>query len=230
MADKKVVQDKDNSEVVIAKAKDFWTRYGKILTIASVVVILLAGGWYAYQNFVKKPKESKAVEAMYKAEEYYRLDSISKALNGDGQYWGFLKVIDKYGGTKAGKLANYYAGACYIKLNENEKALKYLKKFSTSSKPTQARAYRLMADAYADLGQNKEAVDNYKKAAYEFPKEDEFSADCLMMAAYLSQRSLNDSKGAIALYKEIKEKYPRTQHSIDADNYLAQMGVYSTDN
>lgn len=28
---------------------------------------------------------------MFKAEEYYRIDSVNLALNGDGQYDGFLK-------------------------------------------------------------------------------------------------------------------------------------------
>lgn len=126
-------------------------------------------------------------------------------------------------------MANYYAGVCYIKLNENEKAIKYLKKFSSSSRPSQARAYKYIADAYGDLGNNKEAVDYYKKAAAAFEKEDNFAAECLFMAAYLSQKSLNDPQSAIALYKELKEKYPRTQQGFDADNYLAQLGVYSTD-
>jgi tetratricopeptide (TPR) repeat protein len=215
--------------VVIAKAKDFWTRYSKHTSISSVAVILLFGGWYVYRNYVQKPKEAKATEVMFRAEEYFRMDSVSKALNGDGQYWGFLKVIDKYGGTKAGNMANYYAGVCYIKLNENEKAVKYLKKFSSSSKPSQARAYKYMADAYGDLGKNKEAVEYYKKAAYQFEKEESFAAECLFMAAYLSQKSLNDTKSAIELYKEVKEKYPRTQQGTDADIYLAQLGVYSTD-
>ena len=95
-----------------------------------------------------------------------------------------------------------------------KKLIKYLKKFSTSSKPSQARAYKLIADAYGDLGKNKEAVEYYKKAAYQFEKEESFAAECLFMAAYLSQKSLNDTKSAIALYKELKEKYPRTQQGI----------------
>lgn len=229
MADKKNVQEFDE-QVVIEKAKDFWTKYGKLTTIASVIVILVFGGWYGYRNFVKKPKEEKATEAMFKAEEYFRLDSVNKALNGDGQHWGFLKVIDKYGGTKAGNAANFFAGSCYIKLNENEKAIKYLKKFSSSSEPAQARAYKLMGDAYGDLGKNKEAVEYYTKAARHFEKEEAFAAECLFLAAYMSQKNLNDTKTAIKLYKEIKEKYPRTQQGFDADNYLAQMGVYSIDN
>lgn len=230
MSDKKIVPEQDASEVVIAKAKDFWGKYGKVLTIVSLAVILLGGGWYAYKNFVQGPKETKASDAIFKAEEYYRMDSINLALNGDGQYWGFLKVIDKYGGTKAGNLANFYAGSCYIKLNDNEKAIKFLKKFSTSSKPVQAQAYRLIADAYGDLGKNKEAFDYYKKAGNHFEKDEAGSAESLFKAAYLAQRVLNDTKSATELYKEIKTKFPRTQQAFDADNYLAQMGVYSTEN
>jgi predicted negative regulator of RcsB-dependent stress response len=230
MADKKIVQDQDSGEAIIAKAKDFWGKYGKVLTIASIAVILLVGGWYVYNNYVKGPQETKADDAIFKAEEYYRMDSINLALNGDGQYYGFLKVIDKYGGTDAGNLANFYAGSCYIKLNDNEKALRYLKKFSTDSKPVQARAYKLIGDAYADLGKNKEAFDYYKKAGHHFEKDLAGSAESLSLAAYLAQRVLNDTKGATELYKEIKLKFPGTQQAFDADNYLAQMGVYTTEN
>jgi len=229
MADKKMMQDGESGEVVIARAKDFWEKYGKILTIASVIVILAAGGYYIYNEYVKKPKEKKAGEMMYKAEEYYRMDSVSKALNGDGQHAGFLKVISQYGGTKQGKMAEFYAASCYVKMNDNDNALKHLKKFSTSSKPMQARAYKLMADVYADKGNFKEAFDYYKKAGKEFEKDEPFSAQCLFLAAYLAQKNLNDPKTAIDIYKELKDKYPRTQQGYDADSYLAQLGVYNTD-
>ncbi len=230
MADKKNVQDADNSEVVIAKAKDFWTRYNKPLMIVSTILILAIGGWYAYQEFMVKPKETKAAEAIFRAEEYYRMDSVNLALNGDGQSWGFLKIIDKYGGTKAGKLARFYAGSCYIKLNDNEKAVKQLEKFSSSSKPIQARAYKLLGDAYADLGKNADAVSSYKKAARHFESDESNAAEYLFMAAFLADRVMKDSKEAIALYKEVKEKFPKTQQAFDAENHLAQLGVYTIDN
>ncbi len=229
MSEKKFTED-NNSEIIIAKAKDFWSKYGKLMTIASVVVILVAGGYYAYSNFVLKPKEAKAAEVMFKAEEYYRMDSLQKALNGDGLYWGFLKVIDQYGGTDAGNMANFYAGAIYVKLNENEKAIKYLKKFSSDSKMLNSRAYRLMADAYSDMNQSKEALNYYKKAGHAFESDEAFSADCLFMGAYLAQKVLNDPASAIEIYKEVKQKFPRTQQGFDADNYLAQLGVYKSDN
>lgn len=230
MADKKNVDESLNDEMVIAKAKDFWGKHGKKLSIVSIAVIALIAGWYGYQNFIKKPKDTKAVDVLFKAEEYFRMDSINKALNGDGQNFGFLKVIDKYSGTDAANLASYYAGSCYIKLNDNKNAIKYLKKFSTDSKPVQARAYKLLGDAHADLGENAEALSYYKKAARHFEKDDVNSAEYLFTAAYLADRVIKDSKEAIALYKELKEKFPKTTQASDADNYLAQLGVYSTNN
>ncbi len=226
MADKKSMQQLD-AEAVVAKAKDFWSKFSKPAMIVSAIVILGIGGWYVYQNYFKKPKEEKAVEAMFKAEEYYRLDSTNLALNGDGQYDGFLKIISKYGGTDAAKLANFYAGSCYIKLNDNEKAIKHLKKFSSSAKSLQARAYKLLGDAYADMGKNSDALSYYKKAAKHFEEDETNSAEYLMFAAYLADRMMKDPKEATALYKEIKEKYPKSQQAFEADGYLAQMGTYN---
>lgn len=229
MSDQNKVHEQDSNEVVIAKARDFWSKYSKPLVIVSIAVIVAVAGWYTYQEYVKKPKETKAADAMFKAEDYYRLDSVNLALNGDGQSLGFLKVIEKYSGTDAANLANFYAGSCYIKLNDNEKALKYLGKFSTDSKPVQARAYKLMADAYADLGKNSDALSYYKKAAHHFESDEVNSAEYLFLAAYLADRVMKDSKEAIGLYKEVKEKFPKSQQAFDADNYLAQLGVYNSE-
>ena len=228
MADKTIAEESHHDEQVIAKAKDFWTRNGKVLMIASTIIILGVGGWYAYLNFVKKPNEAKASDVLWKAEEYYRMDSVNLALNGDGQNWGFLKVIDKYGGTDAGNMACFYAGSCYIKLNDNDKAIKYLKKFSTDSKPVQARAYKLLGDAYGDAGKNSDALSYYKKAASHFEKDETASAEYLFNAAYFADKVMKDNKEAISLYKELKEKFPRTQQGGEADMYLAELGVYST--
>lgn len=227
MADKKTVTESRHDERVIEKAKDIWEKYSKPIVIIAAIVIVVGGGWYIYKNFFKNPKEAKAVEAMFKAEEYYRVDSINLALNGDGQYDGFLKVISKFGGTKAANLANFYAGSCYIKLDDNEKAVKHLKKFKTSSKMTQARAYKLLGDAYADLGKNSDALNYYKKAGHHFEKDESNSAEYLLYAAYLADKVMKDQKEAIEIYKEIKDKFPRSQQAFDADKYLAQLGVYN---
>lgn len=226
MADTKYA-NLDAGEAAIERAKDFWSRNNKPIMIVLGTIILLAGGWLVYKNFVVKPKEAKAAEAMFKAEEYYRADSVNRALNGDGQYMGFLKIISRYGGTDAANLAEFYAGSCYLKLNDNQNAIKYLKKFSTGSKQVQARAYKLLGDAYADAGNNSEALSYYKKAAHHFEADKSQSAEALFMAAYFADRVMKNKKEAIELYTEVKEKYRNTQQAYEADNYLAQLGEYN---
>jgi predicted negative regulator of RcsB-dependent stress response len=229
MAENKQVQHTDSSDAVIAKAKGFWEKYSKPLMIVSVLLIVVIGGWYGYQQFIVKPKEEKAVEASFRAEEYFRMDSLRLALNGDGQNLGFEKIADKFSGTKTGEMASLYAGTCHLRLNNFEKAVKYLKDFSSSSELVQARAYKLLGDAYAELGKNEDALSSYKKAAREFAKDEANSPDYLFTAAYFADRVMKNKEEAIKLYKELKEKFPRSQQAIDADNYLAQLGVYNTE-
>jgi tetratricopeptide (TPR) repeat protein len=227
MADKKHVQDADSSDIIVAKAKDFWIRNSKVILGVGSTLLVLVIGFYVYKNFFVKPREEKATDELFRAEEYYRLDSLNLALNGDGQYLGLLKVISRYGNTDAGNLACFYAGVCYIKMDDNQNAVKYLKKFSTSAKQIQQRAYKLLGDANADLGKNKEALEFYKKAAHQFEADKLASAEALFSAAYLADRVLKDQKEAITLYKELKEKYPTTPQGYDVDKYLAQLGVYN---
>lgn len=214
---------------VVDRAKDFWTRYGRVIMIAAGAVILLGGGWLAYKYLIKAPKEQKAAEALWKAETYFMEDSIQKALKGDGQFAGAEKVASQYDGTAAGNLADFYAGAMALKAGEFQKAVTHLKDFSTESKPVQARAYKLLGDAYAGVNKNADALSSYKKAAEEFEKDRQNSSEYLFFAAYFADRVMNDKKQATELYKELVNKYPETPRAVEAEKYLAQAGVYKTE-
>jgi predicted negative regulator of RcsB-dependent stress response len=227
----------DSNQLVVERAKDFWARYNKPVLIVCAIIILVGGGYLGYKKFYKEPKELQAADAMFKAESYHRNamlspnpDSLIKlALNGDGANVGFVRVISKFKGTDAANIAKLYAGECYLMLGDNANAVKYLKDFKTSSDLFQARAYKLLGDADADLGKNKDALDYYKKAANYFKEDAENSSEALFLAAYLAQTKMNDTKQAIELFKELKEKFPNTQRGNDADKYLARLGVYTTE-
>jgi predicted negative regulator of RcsB-dependent stress response len=223
------VRHTSQNELVIERAKDFWTKYGKTTTIVAAAIIILGGGWLAYKYMIVAPKQQKAEEAIWRAQDYFSQDSLDKALKGDGQSAGFERIASQYKGTDAGELANYYVGAIALKQGDNNKAIKYLKSFSTSAPQVQARAYKLLGDAYANSGKNSDALASYKKAAHEFEKDKVNSADYLMYAAYFADKVLNDKKQAEELYKEIITKFPNSQPSDDAGKYLAQMGVYKVD-
>ena len=227
MAVVKQARPTTESEAVIERAKDFWERLGKSISISLGAIILVVGGFLIYKNFIKEPKEKKANNAIFKAQEYYSMDSLDKALNGDGPNPGFEKIISQYGGTKAGDLAKFCAGSIYLKKGNFDKAIRYLKDFDTDAPQIQARAYKLLGDAYSEQGKAKDAVEYYKKAARTFEEDDNAASEALFMAAYLSDRLLNDKSGAIELYKEVKSKYSQTQWSFEADKYLGEKGVYN---
>ncbi len=209
------------------KARNYWDRNNKTISIIGLVILLLAGGYLGYKYFIQEPNERKAAEAMFKAEEYYRMDSLEKALNGDGLNAGFLKIVDKYGGTSSGNLARFYAGSILLQQGQFSRAAKHLSEFETDAKQIQARAYKLTGDAFAEQGKNKEALDYYKKAAHHFEKDEVAASDYLFTAAYFAQRVMNDKEEAIELFKELKKKYSKTEKGFEVDKYLAQLGVYN---
>ena len=208
----------------VAQIQNAWDRYGKQVSYVVLAALVVVGGFLAYRNLVSEPNEKKAVEAMFRAEEYYRQDSARLALNGDNINAGFVKVISRYGGTKAANLASFYAGSCYLKLGDYNNAVKYLKDFSTSVKQLQEKSYGLLGDAYSELNKKEEAAEQYKKAGTYFEKDELFSPEYLFRSAYLYE-SMGKIQDAIAMYQLIKDKYPASPRGADIDKYLARLGV-----
>jgi tetratricopeptide (TPR) repeat protein len=208
----------------VAEIQNVWDRYGKQASYVLLAIVVVVAGFFAYRNLVSEPNEKQATEAMFRAEQYYRLDSARLALNGDNINAGFLKVISRYGGTKAANLASFYAGSCYLKLGDYNNAIKYLKDFSTSVQQLQERDYGLLGDAYSELNRKEEAAEQYKKAGTYFEKDELLSPEYLFRSGYLYE-SMGKTQDAIAMYRLIKDKYPASQRGADIDKYLARLGV-----
>ncbi|MEM9024434.1 MAG: hypothetical protein AAGB22_11865, partial [Bacteroidota bacterium] len=129
---------KKKEEVIIdveegySKLEHFINQNQKSLTIifgGIVLVIAISLGW---TNFYLAPLEEEAKEEVWKAQEYFGLDSFQLALNGDGQYMGFLEIIDNYGATSTANLAQYYAGVSFLRLGNNPAALELLGDFHSN--------------------------------------------------------------------------------------------------
>ena len=223
MSDKKS-QELETEEVLV-RAKGFWEKNSKNILIASSAIIILVGGYLAYKYFFQLPAETKAQEEIFRAEENFRKDSLALALNGDATTPGFLKIIQKHGGTKTANIAKLYAGECYLHLGEYDNAIKYLKDFSANgASQVEAKKEGLLGDAYSELKKNEEAISHYRKAGTLFPDDQAISSEYLFRAALLLEMS-GKNKEAIELYEQVKEKYPRTEKGFVVDKYLARLGA-----
>jgi tetratricopeptide (TPR) repeat protein len=208
----------------LADIRDTWERYGKQASYVLLAIVVLVGGYVGYRKWVAEPNEKQAVAAMFRAEQYYQMDSARLALNGDNINYGFLKVIARYSSTRAANLASFYAGSCYLKLGDFNNAIKYLKDFSTSVQILQERDYGLLGDAYSELNRKEEAAEQYKKAGTYFEKDELLSPEYLFRSGYLYE-SMGKTQEAISMYKMIKDKYPQSQRGVEIDKYLARLGA-----
>jgi tetratricopeptide (TPR) repeat protein len=223
MAEKNI-QDME-TEQVLERAKGFWEKNSRNILIAGAAIILLAGGYLGYKYLYQLPADTRAQEEIFVAEENFRKDSISLALNGNATTTGFLKVIKKHGGTKTGNIARLYAGECYLLLGDFNNALKYLEEFNANgAKQAEAKKEGLLGDAYSELKKNDEAISHYKKAGTIFPDDQALSSEYLFRAAMLLEVS-GKNKEAIELYQQVKEKFPRSEKGFIVDKYLARLGA-----
>ena len=157
MAKKANIKEQAPEQVIdnaLVETESYFEKNWKKLTIALVVVLLAVGGWFVYSNVYVKGESEKASSAMFVAQQLFAEEQWENALNGDGTCAGFLEIIENYGNTPEGNIANYYAGICYFKSGDMENAKKYLAEYSaTKGSPNtiiNAQCYGLQGDILTD--------------------------------------------------------------------------------
>ncbi|GAB5525879.1 MAG: hypothetical protein Roseis2KO_37510 [Roseivirga sp.] len=177
---------------------------GYIGVIAGAIIIIGATIFF-FINQGKVRKDTSAQDELFQAQYYFEQDSLDLAMNGDGRNLGFLDIVDIYGGTSAGNLANYYAGAIYLKQGNFESALDHLNDFSTSEVLAQSRANELKGDAYMELGQYSDAARQYENAADAV--DDKFFSPAYLLKAALAHENNNDNNAALKAVSKIVDDY-----------------------
>ncbi len=210
-------------ESALTKTEQFIEDNQKIITYAIGVIVLVVLGYLGFNKFYMQPREKEAQSQMFMAEQYFEKDSFNLALNGDGNYLGFLDIIDDYGMTKSANLARYYAGISYLRSGQYEDAIDQLGSFSTDDLVLGPVAEGAKGDAYLELGQKDKALKQYQKAAS--MTTNEFTTPIYLLKAGNLLESEGDLNKALALYKEIKEKFAESAEGRNIDKYIARIEV-----
>ncbi|MBE2208697.1 MAG: tetratricopeptide repeat protein [Saprospiraceae bacterium] len=201
------------------QAEDFFERYRFVILGAVGALVLAVGGFFAYTNFYKIPKQQEAVEQMYQAQIQFERDSFTQALtNPGGGYQGFLDISENYKGTDAANLALYYAGISYLNLGQYDAAIDYLKSYKPAGDVIPAMKFGALGDAYSEKNDFGQAMSYYKKAASTGVNE-AITPYYLKKIGMLHERN-SEWDQAIKVYQEIKDKYPTSPDGRDIDKYL----------
>lgn len=217
-------QGMKNVEETLTKTEQFLEENYKPLLTGLAVVVVLVGLFWLGRMYLNK-RNDEAQSQMYQAERYLEMDSINLALNGDGNYLGFIDIAQEYKFTNAGNLARYGAGICHLHLGNYEEAIEFLNKYSKKDRVIGSIAIGATGDAYVELGDIKKGISKYIEAA-EYANNSFNTPLFLMKAAELHEMN-GDYAEALKLYEIIKDEYPESTEGASIEKYLARVKLLS---
>ena len=213
---KKQVNEFDET---LAASRSFFERNKKAILwgggglLAIIIIALLVHQFYI------TPRNNKADESIFHAEQAFMDGNYDKALNGDGQNMGFLSVIEEFGNTKAGNIACLYAAKCYAATDKYQEAINMLDRFDgCGDEMVSPAAIALKGNCYAELGENEKAVEFLLKAAEE-ASNNTISPTCLLQAGQIYE-ALGQKDKALECYNQIKNKYQQSSLFYEIDKYI----------
>ena len=226
MAEKKTKQSAAETQPALNKHEDFILKYKNILLGGLVILLLIVAGIIFFKN-QKASTQNEAETAMQAPELSMELAMMElaqtgnadnsqffeRALNGDSTGMkGFLKIAEEYSSSKAGNLANLYAGLCYAHMDKWQEAVQYLEKFDgVGDFLISPAAMGALGNAYAHVGQVDKAISTLTKAAEQ--------ADNVVLSPvyYIQAGELLETQGkkadALKLYQKVKDMENMSQSS-----------------
>ena len=219
----KPIENLEEVEHALTTAERFFEANSKIITMIFGGAVVIALLFLATHRFYSLPREAKAKEQIFAAEQYFEKDSFKLALNGDGNFPGFLDIISDYGRTPAGKLARYYAGVSELHLGKYKEAIDFLEDFKTDDLLLGPVAIGATGDAYSELGNREKAVKLYMRAAELNPNA--FTSPVYYLKAGILYEALGSKDKAMEAYKAIKDKYSESEQGRSIDKYIARLAA-----
>jgi tetratricopeptide (TPR) repeat protein len=209
-----------NVEQTLTRTEQYLEEnYKTILTGLAVIAAIVGLGWLGKLYLGKRDDEAQS--QMYQAERYLEMDSLKLALNGDGNYLGFLDIAKSYRLTKAGNLALYSAGICYLHLGQYQDAIDYLSKYSKKDKVIGSLAIGATGDAYVELGDTEKGISKYIEAA-DYGKNS-FNTPLFLMKAGELYELNSKYADALKVYERIESEYPESTEGTTIEKYIARV-------
>jgi tetratricopeptide (TPR) repeat protein len=196
-------------------------NYKKLLVVLGAAVVLVGIFWLGRLWLNKKNDEAQS--QMYQAQRWLEKDSLKLALNGDGNYLGFLDIQKNYRLTRAANLAKYCAGVCYLHLGEYQNAIESLDSYSIKDKVIGSVAKGAIGDAYVELGDLDKGFAKYIEAAD--LANNSFNTPLFLMKAAQINELQKKFPEALKIYERIKSEYPESTEGTSIDKYIGRVKI-----
>mgnify|MGYP001011625938 CR=1 FL=1 len=210
-------------ESALTRTEQFIEDHQNIILYVIGGIVLVVVAYLGITRFYVEPREKEAQSQMFMAEQYFEKDSFNLALNGDGNYLGFLDIIDDYSITKPARLARFYAGISYLRLGQFEEAVDYLRKFKTDDVILGPVSQGALGDAYLELGDQEKALTQYENAIN--LSENDLTTPIYLMKAGNLLENMGKQEKALKYYTRVKEKFPETNEGRMVDKYIARLSL-----
>ena len=214
-------QKKDEMVQEVSSSERFLVKNQKTIMSVVVAIIAVIALILAVKQFYFEPREVKAQEALFQSVLAFEQESFDLALEGNEEFDGLLTVIDNYGSTKAGNIANVYAGLAYYEIGEYENAKTYLSKFNANDVLLAPAVTAAIGNALVNMDSTADAVKYFEKAA-KLANNEVFSPIYLFKAANVYEK-LGDKAAALKIYEQIKKEYPTSQQAATIDSYIERV-------
>lgn len=209
-------------EETLTRTEHFLEENYKPLLMALGVIVILVGLFWLGKLYLNK-RNDEAQSQIFQAEKYLEMDSLKLALNGDGNYLGFLDIAKDYKFTNTGNLARYSAGICYLHLGNYQEAIDFLNKYSKKDKVIGSLAIGATGDAYVELGDLDKGISKYVEAA-DFANNS-FNTPLFLMKAGETHELKGNYAEALKIYERIETSYPESTEGTTIEKYIARVNI-----
>lgn len=208
----------------------FYEKNKNLVNYVGGGLLLIIGAICFFKLYYLPGQEKEASNEMFWAEDYFKIDSFNIALKGgpmvmsaDGQkqMLGFEQIADAYSMTKAGSLANYYAGICCLRTGKFEQAIEFLGKYDGDDEMLAPIALGAIGDSHMELNRLDDAIKFYSKAAEK--SRNNFTAPYFLKKTGFTYELKTEYAKALEVYERIMKEYPKSSEGQSIQKDIAKV-------
>ena len=207
------------------KMEQFVNENRQTLTygLGGLAVLILAV--LGYQSFVVGPAETAAEQDVWRAENYFEMDSLDLAARGDGYDPGLEEVLNNHSGTSAAGRASYELGLVYRDEGRFEEAIEAFKSADVSDDVIGALVEGNIGDCLVEMGSYNEAIGHFEKAASIGASglAEDVLAPMFLYKSGVVKMETGDRSGARRDFDRIVNDYPESQQFNSARGMAASL-------